>query len=132
MFSFINCDLYLNEQVAAMIGSVINYVRDSNNSISWDNYYYAELAINRLLEYGISKGYGTSYNSISRINTNASGFNKSKYNNLLKIANYTFQNYGKTNVTISSPSFDSTSGKAKEARCLPLPRIFRWNACIRK
>lgn len=103
----------LNEQVAAMIGSVINYVRDSNNSISWDNYYYAELAINRLLEYGISKGYGTSYNSISRINTNASGFNKSKYNNLLKIANYTFQNYGKTNVTISSPSFDSTSGKAK-------------------
>ena len=105
----------MNDRVSAMIGSVINYVREDDSSISWDNYYYTELAINRLLYYGYTdnRGYGSKYNSLDGLPVNNGIFKKDKYEKLLSIANYTYNNYGKTKVNISSVSYDSSTGVAR-------------------
>jgi len=111
-----------NDKIAGAIGSIIYAARDNKSSgaMSWDNYYYAELAINRLLYYGYTdgRGYGSKYNDLTRLPVNNGRFNKAKYNKYLSIANYAFYNYGNIKVTVTSPSFDASTGKATaEVRC---------------
>lgn len=105
----------VDERVSAMIGSVINAARSSDGTISWDNYYYAELAINRLLDFGYTgnRGYGNKYNNLSGLPVNNGKFKKDIYEKFLSIANYTYNNFGKTKVTVSNVSYDATTGVAK-------------------
>ena len=104
-----------NDRIAGAVGAIIYAARDNKSSgaMSWDNYYYAELAINRLLYYGYTdgRGYGSKYNDVTRMPVNNGKFNKAKYEKYLTIANYAFHNYGSTKVTVTNPTFDSTTGK---------------------
>ena len=52
-----------NVKASAAIGYIIDKVRSDNSSISWDNYYYGELAINKFL---YEVGLGGEVNNISR------------------------------------------------------------------
>lgn len=105
-----------NDRIAGAVGAIIYAARDNKSSgaMSWDNYYYAELAINRLLYYGYTdgRGYGSKYNDVTRMPINNGKFNKTKYNQYLSLANYSFNNYGKIKVTITNQSYDASSGKA--------------------
>lgn len=47
--TYYHSDSTKNEKAQAAVGAIINNYRNSNGSMSWDNYYYAELAINEFL-----------------------------------------------------------------------------------
>ena len=104
-----------NDKVAGAVGAVIYAARNnkSTGAMSWDNYYYAELAINNLLYLGYAngRGYGSIYNKLPSFPSNKS-FNLAKYQNYLSVANYAFYNYGKIKVTVTNPSFNSSTGVA--------------------
>ena len=104
-----------NDKVAGAVGAVIYAARNnkSTGAMSWDNYYYAELAINNILYYGYAngRGYGSSYNKLPSFPSNKS-FKLAKYQNYLSVANYAFYNYGNIKVTVTNPSFNSSTGVA--------------------
>lgn len=104
-----------NDKVAGAVGAVIYAARNnkSTGAMSWDNYYYAELAINNLLYFGYAngRGYGSIYNKLPSFPSNKS-FNLAKYQNYLSVANYAFYNYGNIKVTVTNPSFNSSTGVA--------------------
>lgn len=104
-----------NDKVAGAVGAVIYAARNnkSTGAMSWDNYYYAELAINNLLYLGYAngRGYGSVYNKLPSFPSNKS-FNLAKYQNYLSVANYAFYNYGNIKVTVTNPSFNSSTGVA--------------------
>lgn len=96
-----------NKRVAAMIGAVIASVKDASGNISWDNYYYAELAINSLLYEGYTSGagYGAKTNNLNNLPVNNGVFKKNVYNKLLAVGKYAYNNFDKTTVTISNLSY---------------------------
>lgn len=103
----------ISEKVSAAIGSLIAKARPASGSMSWDSYYYAELAINQFLYNGYTgkKGYGVSYNSMfgglpSQITSN------STFKSLLATAEYEYANYKNTKVAISSTKYDENSRTA--------------------
>lgn len=55
----------LNIKASAAVGTIIDSFRSSDGSMTWDNYFYAELAINQFLYE--TKNLGTSSNNISNI-----------------------------------------------------------------
>ena len=103
----------ISEKVSVAIGSLIAKARPSSGAMSWDSYYYAELAINQFLYNGYTgkKGYGVSYNSMfgglpSQITNN------STFKSLLATAEYEYNNYKNTKVAISSTKYDENSRTA--------------------
>ena len=90
-----------NERVAASIGAIVNKARSlsgGTGSINWENYYYAELAINQFLYSGYNgkKGFGAAVNNIG----NASTATKNKMQPYITAANYQYNNFKRTTVTV--------------------------------
>lgn len=108
----------VENRVSATIGAIIKAARDSKANISWDNYYYAELAINKILYYGYSenRGYGSKLNNVDLLISRGlkdSSFNKAKYDTYISAANFAYFNYGKIKISISSMSYNPATGEAK-------------------
>ena len=107
-------DKTTNKRVAAMIGAVIASVKDASGNISWDNYYYAELAINSLLYQGYTSGagYGAKTNNLDNLPVNNGVFKKNVYDKLVAVGKYAYNNFDKTTVTISNLSYQDGVAKA--------------------
>ena len=100
----------VNDKVAAAIGKIIMSSRGTD-SIPWNNYFYAVLAINRFLYNGYTnnKGYGTANNYVS-LPTSIS--NNETFKGYLSAAEYEYENFKNTKISISSTKYNSTTRKA--------------------
>ncbi len=109
----------VDNRVSATIGQMIKAARNSKDEISWDNYYYAELAINKILYIGYTdnRGYGSKLNNVDELLN--LGFKdttfkkKEKYDMFIGAANFAYYNYGKIKISISSMSYNPDTGEAK-------------------
>ena len=94
-----------DKRVAASIGAMIKKARDLQGStnISWDKYYYLELAINKFLYSGYSgeKGFGIAENNIGTV----SAATTKKINEYLNAGNYQYNNFKKTKVEFVSTKY---------------------------
>lgn len=102
----------ISERVSVAIGSLIAKARPSSGAMSWDSYYYAELAINQFLYDGYTnkKGYGVSYNNVASLPATIK--NNASFKSYLATAKYEYENYKNTKISISSTKFNADTKTA--------------------
>lgn len=93
------------EAVSAGVGAIIYNARNADGSMSWDNYYLAEIAINKFL-YNIEKGaYGTEKNNVP-VSTSISS--NAQYKKLYNAGVTAYNNYKASNGGVSVTLSNST------------------------
>lgn len=102
----------ISEKVSAAVGSLIAKARPASGAMSWDNFFYSEMAINKFLYNGYTnkKGYGVTYNSLPYLPSTVS--NNATFKSLLATAEYEYNNYKNTKIAITSTKYDQNSRTA--------------------
>ena len=97
-----------NKKASAAIGNIINTLRDSNGTISWDNYFYTVFSINQFLydEFKSGQPMGDKYN-YAALPTDA----VNKIKPYVESAKKIYNNYGSDTFEITSLSFNGVESK---------------------